>query len=218
MRKKDLSRLLARTLDRVGVDETVAFADRIKEIGLHYATESGISVAAVDMLTPQRNRDIIAQSNEQVRLINNSYWKGLMANPSGRTIELPIQSNLKDGFSVLEYFIATHGGRKGKSDTALKTAEAGYLTRRLVDAVQDILIREHDCGSHDAHMITREDSERIGEKFESRVFGRILAEELKGGGESLGKRNDEINTEMVQKIAKFKVEKLAVRSLMTCRT
>ena len=67
--------------------------------------------------------------------------KGLVANPSGRTIELPIKSNLKDGFSILEYFIATHGGRKGKSDTALKTAEAGYLTRRLVDAVQDIVIK-----------------------------------------------------------------------------
>ncbi len=100
--------------------------------------------------------------------------KGLVANPSGRTIELPIQSNLKEGFTILEYFIATHGGRKGKSDTALKTAEAGYLTRRLVDAVQDIVIREDDCGCKEVHLITRADSERIGEKFENRIFGRVL--------------------------------------------
>ncbi len=96
--------------------------------------------------------------------------KGLVANPSGRTIELPIQSNLKEGFTILEYFIATHGGRKGKSDTALKTAEAGYLTRRLVDAVQDIIIKEHDCEAMQGHKITRADSERIGEKFENRIF------------------------------------------------
>jgi DNA-directed RNA polymerase subunit beta' len=74
--------------------------------------------------------------------------KGLVASPSGRTIELPIKSNLKEGFTILEYFIATHGGRKGKSDTALKTAQAGYLTRRLVDAVQDIVIKENDCGAY----------------------------------------------------------------------
>ena len=73
--------------------------------------------------------------------------KGLVANPAGKTIEIPIKSNLKEGFSIMEYFIATHGGRKGKSDTALKTAEAGYLTRRLVDAVQDIIIKENDCGT-----------------------------------------------------------------------
>ena len=144
--------------------------------------------------------------------------KGLVANPSGRTIELPIQSNLKDGFSVLEYFIATHGGRKGKSDTALKTAEAGYLTRRLVDAVQDILIREHDCGSEEIHMITREDSERIGEKFESRIFGRTLSADVVMGKEVIGKRNDEIDTKMVRRIEELQVPEVAVRSMMTCRT
>jgi DNA-directed RNA polymerase subunit beta' len=104
--------------------------------------------------------------------------KGLVANPGGKTIELPIRANLKEGFSILEYFIATHGGRKGKSDTALKTAEAGYLTRRLVDAVQDIVIREEDCGQDKVHIVTREESEKIGEAFENRIFGRTLVENL----------------------------------------
>jgi DNA-directed RNA polymerase subunit beta' len=115
--------------------------------------------------------------------------KGLVANPSGRTIELPVQSNLKEGFNVLEYFIATHGGRKGKSDTALKTAEAGYLTRRLVDAVQDIIIREEDCGTEAGHRITRAESEKIGEKYENRIFGRSLAADLKLGKETIAKRD-----------------------------
>ncbi len=279
MKKKDLSILVADSLRLAGPEKTVFLADAMKDIGFRYATLSGVSIAASDMIIPPEREKILEEANEKVRLINNNYWKGLVtaeerynhainvwsdaknrissamvetflkqeqndisyvidsgargnwgqvtqlagmkglvANPSGRTIELPIQSNLKDGFSVLEYFIATHGGRKGKSDTALKTAEAGYLTRRLVDAVQDILIREHDCGCKDVHVITREDSERIGEKFESRVFGRTLGQELKAGGKVIGERNDEINSEMVTLIAEHKVERLAVRSLMTCHT
>ncbi|MFA7682057.1 MAG: hypothetical protein WCX61_03440, partial [Candidatus Peribacteraceae bacterium] len=144
--------------------------------------------------------------------------KGLVANPSGRTIELPIQSNLKGGFSVLEYFIATHGGRKGKSDTALKTAEAGYLTRRLVDAVQDILIRDEDCGSTDEHIVTRKNSEEIGEKFESRIYGRTLAADLKVGKTVIAKRNDEINEQLLLAIAENNVDMVSVRSVMTCKT
>jgi len=105
--------------------------------------------------------------------------KGLVANPAGKTIELPIKSNLMEGFTILEYFIATHGGRKGKSDTALKTAEAGYLTRRLVDAVQDIIIKENECGTKKTHNVTRAESEAIGEAFENRIFGRTLGADLK---------------------------------------
>ncbi len=144
--------------------------------------------------------------------------KGLVANPSGRTIELPIQSNLKQGFSVLEYFIATHGGRKGKSDTALKTAEAGYLTRRLVDAVQDVIIREDDCGSDEAHIITRKESEEIGEKFSSRINGRTLAEDLKVKGKIIAKRGDEIDPELLDLIEEHNIEEMPVCSIITCRT
>src|SRR5690606_37711625 len=105
--------------------------------------------------------------------------KGLVANPSGKTIELPILSNLKEGFTILEYFIATHGGRKGKSDTALKTAEAGYLTRRLVDAVQDVIVREEDCGQTHVFTVNAKDTEAIGIPFESRIFGRTLSADVK---------------------------------------
>ncbi|MBI2636488.1 DNA-directed RNA polymerase subunit beta' [Candidatus Peregrinibacteria bacterium] len=143
--------------------------------------------------------------------------KGLVANPSGRTIELPVQSNLKEGFSVLEYFIATHGGRKGKSDTALKTAEAGYLTRRLVDAVQDIIIREEDCKGQQGHMVTRAESEEIGEKFEIRLFGRTLAEDIVIDGRTV-KRDAEIDGPLLESIQKHAIDNISVRSIMTCRT
>ncbi len=144
--------------------------------------------------------------------------KGLVANPSGRTIELPIQSNLKEGFSILEYFIATHGGRKGKSDTALKTAEAGYLTRRLVDAVQDMVVREEDCGCMLGHKITRAESERIGEKFELRVFGRTLNDDIVIGKKVIAKRNDEIDADLIDLLTEHKVEEVLVRSVITCET
>jgi DNA-directed RNA polymerase subunit beta' len=146
--------------------------------------------------------------------------KGLVANPAGKTIELPIKSNLKEGFSILEYFIATHGGRKGKSDTALKTAEAGYLTRRLVDAVQNLVIKEQDCHSPYPHTVTREESEQIGEKFENRIYGRTLAEDLidPKTKEVIGKKNTEIEKSTLKKIAKSGISEVKVRSIMTCQT
>jgi DNA-directed RNA polymerase subunit beta' len=144
--------------------------------------------------------------------------KGLVANPGGKTIELPIQSNLKEGFSVLEYFIATHGGRKGKSDTALKTAEAGYLTRRLVDAVQDILITENNCETTDGILITNKESERIGEKFEKRIFGRTLANDLVIDGKTIAKRDDEIDADLLEIFHEHKVDAVMIRSIMTCET
>jgi DNA-directed RNA polymerase subunit beta' len=146
--------------------------------------------------------------------------KGLVANPSGRTIELPIKSNLKDGFSILEYFIATHGGRKGKSDTALKTAEAGYLTRRLVDAVQDIVIKEIDCGSDHEHTVTREESKKIGEGFEKRIFGRTLSQPIihPKTGEVIADRGKQIDNNIAAAISEFGVNEVKVRSIMTCKT
>jgi len=146
--------------------------------------------------------------------------KGLVANPAGRTIELPIKSNLKEGFSILEYFIATHGGRKGKSDTALKTAEAGYLTRRLVDAVQDVIIKENDCGSKRNHTITAQESEEIGEAFENRIYGRTLGESVvnRETGEVLLKKGIEIDNAAVLDIMQNDIEEVAVRSIVTCQT
>ncbi len=145
--------------------------------------------------------------------------KGLVANPAGKTIELPIRSNLKEGFKILEYFIATHGGRKGKSDTALKTAEAGYLTRRLVDSNQDVVIREPDCGADSWHLITRAESEQIGEKFEVRIYGRTLGEDLKDKkGKLIGKRNEIIEKDTIEAIKEADIDEVKVRSVMTCET
>ena len=146
--------------------------------------------------------------------------KGLVANPSGRTIELPIKSNLKDGFSILEYFIATHGGRKGKSDTALKTAEAGYLTRRLVDAVQDVVIKEIDCGSTHEHVVTRTESKNIGEGFEKRIFGRTLTAPIAHPktGEIIAKKGEQIDNRITALLNEARVDEVRVRSIMTCKT
>ncbi|MFA6024187.1 MAG: DNA-directed RNA polymerase subunit beta' [Candidatus Gracilibacteria bacterium] len=145
--------------------------------------------------------------------------KGLVANPAGKTIELPIKSNLMEGFTILEYFIATHGGRKGKSDTALKTAEAGYLTRRLVDAVQDIVIKAEDCGTELTHLVTRAESEKIGEAFENRIFGRTLGEDvLDSKGKKLAAAGSEIDKAALKLIKEAQVPEVRVRSVMTCLT
>ena len=146
--------------------------------------------------------------------------KGLVANPAGKTIELPIKSNLKEGFTILEYFIATHGGRKGKSDTALKTAEAGYLTRRLVDAVQNIVVCDADCGNKDFIVISQKESEKIGEAFENRIFGRTLAEQLidPNTKEIIGEVNQEINHVTVVKIQEAGLLEIKVRSIMNCQS
>ena len=146
--------------------------------------------------------------------------KGLVANPAGKTIELPIKSNLKEGFSILEYFIATHGGRKGKSDTALKTAEAGYLTRRLVDAVQDIIIKEDDCGSENTHLVTREESQKIGEPFENRIFGRTLGADVmeKNGKKVALPKGTPIDKAAVKVLKENEISEVRVRSVMTCLT
>lgn len=146
--------------------------------------------------------------------------KGLVANPAGKTIELPIKSNLKEGFTILEYFIATHGGRKGKSDTALKTAEAGYLTRRLVDACQDIVIKEQDCGSTEYHELSRKDSDEIGEQFEHRIYGRTLGKDLihPKTGEVLAEAETIIERDVLKLIDDNEIESVTLRSVMTCRT
>ncbi len=147
-----------------------------------------------------------------------SGMKGLVASPSGKTIELPIRSNLISGFTILEYFIATHGGRKGKSDTALKTAEAGYLTRRLVDSVQDVVIKEKDCGTTRSKLVTRENSAEIGIEFEGRLHGRVVAEEVKAGRKVLLQKGDIIDEEKINLIREHQVEEVCVRSVMYCET
>ncbi len=144
--------------------------------------------------------------------------KGLVASPSGKTIELPIRSNLKEGFTILEYFIATHGGRKGKSDTALKTAEAGYLTRRLVDSVQDVIVREFDCGADKFRVIDRQSSSDLGISFESRILGRYVAQKIEKDGKVVIKKDVLIDDEVMQRVRDHQLDNIPVYSVMFCKT
>ncbi len=144
--------------------------------------------------------------------------KGLVASPSGKTIELPIRSNLKEGFTILEYFIATHGGRKGKSDTALKTAEAGYLTRRLVDSVQDVIIRDNDCGTKIFKKISRKNSSDLGMDFEKRIYGLTVGVDIKKGKKTLISAGTVIEDDQIEIIRDNQIEEIEVRTVMYCRT
>ncbi len=146
--------------------------------------------------------------------------KGLVASPSGKTIELPIKSNFKEGLTALEYFIATHGGRKGKADTALKTAQSGYMTRRLVDAAQNILVREIDCGTLHFEEIARATSGVVFEEsFEERIYGKILAKDLVDKkGTVLAKKQDVIDQTLLKTILASDVDNIPVRSMLNCET
>ncbi len=145
--------------------------------------------------------------------------RGLMADPSGRIIDLPIKSNLREGMSVLEYFISSHGARKGLADTALRTADSGYLTRRLVDVAQDVITREDDCGTDLGTWITAEESEHIPEPFGDRLIGRMAALDVvdEKTGELLVARNDEIDERGVEAILTSGVDRVSVRSPLTCQ-
>jgi DNA-directed RNA polymerase subunit beta' len=143
--------------------------------------------------------------------------RGLMADPSGRIIRLPITSNFREGLTALEYFISTHGARKGLADTALRTADAGYLTRRLVDIAQDIIINEVDCGTEDGIWIRKED-DVAGQNLGERLYGRSIAARVVDPktGEVIGERDQLFDHEMVRKVMAAGVEKVYVRSAMTC--
>ncbi|MEK7631119.1 MAG: DNA-directed RNA polymerase subunit beta' [Patescibacteria group bacterium] len=144
--------------------------------------------------------------------------KGLLRNPSGRIIELPVLSNYKEGFSALEYFISTHGARKGTADTALKTAVAGYLTRRLVDVSQDIIIAESDCGTEEGITVIKEDLKEIGASFAQRIFGRTLTVDIKHPEtkKALFKKGHLITVEEAEMIEGLDVPSATFRSPITC--
>ena len=143
--------------------------------------------------------------------------RGLMADPSGRIIPLPIRSNFREGLNALEYFISTHGARKGLADTALRTADAGYLTRRLVDVAQDVIINDEDCGTLEGIHIRRSD-DIAGQSMGTRLYGRLVAERVvdPDTGELLAERGDILDHELVRRIAASNVEEVIVRSPLTC--
>lgn len=145
--------------------------------------------------------------------------KWLVASPSGEIIELPIKSSLLEGFTPIEYFISAHGARKGKADTALRTAESGYLTRRLVDASQEVIIREDECNTDQFILISKDEAEVRGEGFDELIFGRVLAADLVDKKDTtILHKGDLIDKENLQIIMDADIEVVKVRSPLTCHT
>ncbi len=146
--------------------------------------------------------------------------RGLMADPSGRIIPLPIRSNFREGLTALEYFLSTHGSRKGLADTALRTAAAGYLTRRLVDVAQDVIITEDDCGTDHGIWLSRQQAVEAGVPFVERLKGRSLLEDVYDPetGALLASRDEVIDLEVASAIANSEIDQVYVRSPFTCET
>jgi DNA-directed RNA polymerase subunit beta' len=158
-------------------------------------------------------------STQQIRQL--AAMRGLMAKPSGEIIETPITANFREGLSVLQYFISTHGARKGLADTALKTANSGYLTRRLVDVAQDAVIAEFDCGTLDGIRVTKlEDAGEVIQPLGDRILGRVALEDIVDPltGEVLVPANTELDENLVHVIEEAGIEEVVIRSVLTCQT
>ncbi len=156
-------------------------------------------------------------SRTQIRQLSG--MRGLMAKPSGEIIELPIRANFKEGLSIIEFFISTNGARKGLADTALKTADAGYLTRRLVDIAQDVVINEDDCGTiNGIEMSALKDGEEVVESLKDRIEGRFTLERVKHpiSGEVIVDVNEEINDDLAIKLEEVGIEHVRIRTVLTC--
>ncbi len=291
--KKQISTLLNTCYRKLGMKETVVFADQIMYTGFAYAALSGVSVGIDDMLIPDAKYtkiaeaeaevaeiqeqfqsglvtagerynkviDIWATANEQVakammdnlsfdtvinrdgkeeqqKSFNSVYMmadsgargsaaqirqlagmRGLMAKPDGSIIETPITANFREGLNVLQYFISTHGARKGLADTALKTANSGYLTRRLVDVAQDVVITADDCGTHAGITMTPLiEGGDVKEQLGDRVLGRVVAEDVlkPGTDEVLAPRNTLLDEKWCDILEDNSVDQVKVRSVVTC--
>jgi DNA-directed RNA polymerase subunit beta' len=269
--------LIADVYELCGQDKTTDVADAIKSMGFEFAMRSGTTLAVADISIPPERKDILAEAQKLVEVVERDFrrgllteqeqnervievWqkttdlvadavkkhmdpdgnlstmassgatkggfstisqlagmRGLMADPAGRIIPLPIRSNFRQGLTALEYFISTHGARKGLADTALRTADAGYLTRRLVDIAQDIIINEQDCETKDGTWIRRSD-DVAGQSMAVRLYSRLLAEPVihPKTGEVIAERNDVIDHILARKIAASGVAEVKVRSALTC--
>ncbi|MCR1972747.1 DNA-directed RNA polymerase subunit beta' [Clostridium sporogenes] len=147
--------------------------------------------------------------------------RGLMANPSGKILELPIKASFREGLDVLEYFISTHGARKGNADTALKTADSGYLTRRLVDVSQDVIVRQEDCGTEEGYEVSEiKEGNEVIEPLVERLSGRYPSEDIihPTTGEVIVKRNTYMDEDIAQKVSDAGIKKVKIRSVFTCKS
>jgi len=293
MDKKTISKLINTCYRRVGLKETVIFADQLMYMGFGYATRSGLSIGIDDMIVPEEKQEILEHAEKEVREIEDQYnsglvtrgehynkvidiwshtnelvakammdklgtekvqdengdWaeqqsfnsifmmadsgargsaaqirqlagmRGLMAKPDGSIIETPITANFREGLDVLQYFISTHGARKGLADTALKTANSGYLTRRLVDVAQDLVVTIPDCGTEDGLIIKPLiEGGDVVEPLRERVLGRVTAVDVVAGdsGEVVAPRGTLLDEYWVDVIENASVDSIKVRSAITC--
>ncbi|OOR82711.1 DNA-directed RNA polymerase subunit beta' [Moraxella canis] len=292
MTKKNISKLLNSCYRKLGVKESVMFADHLMYLGFAQATLSGISIGMEDMVIPPTKKQIVDTADAEVRDIEQQFeqgfvtagerynkvvdiWartsdkianammdnlskdevtnadgetetqksfnsiymmadsgargsatqirqlagmRGLMAKPDGSIIETPIKANFREGLTVLQYFISTHGARKGLADTALKTANSGYLTRRLVDVAQDLVITQDDCGTDAGQRMTPViDGGEIVERLGDRVLGRVAAKDVVNtDGEVVVPAGTLIDERLVEKLDANAIDEVYVRSVITC--
>lgn len=194
-----------------------------KVVELWEAVRENIQVEMKKSLDPNTSISVMVNSGargKHEQLNQMAGMKGNVVSPTGEIIELPVKSNYKEGLSVLEYFISTHGTRKGLSDTALRTSDSGYLTRRLVDVSQDVIITEHDCADKEGVSISKKDAKTLGESFADRIQGRVSLKKIIDieTGEVLVATNKIINEEVAAKIENIAIEKIEIRSALTCKT
>ncbi|PWV61721.1 DNA-directed RNA polymerase subunit beta' [Plasticicumulans acidivorans] len=295
LKKKTISGLINQCYRRLGLKDTVIFADQLMYTGFYYAMRSGSSVGFMDMEIPVEKAEILTRAEAEVKQIEDQYasglvtngerynkvvdiWsrtndevtrammrglgkekvvngegreveqdsfnsvfmmadsgargsvaqmrqlagmRGLMAKPDGSIIETPITANFREGLDVLQYFISTHGARKGLADTALKTANSGYLTRRLVDVAQDLVVTEPDCGTHDGLLMTPiVEGGDVVEPLRERVLGRVVAEDVckAGTGEVVAPAGTLLDEHWVEVLEENGIDRVLVRSPITCET
>jgi DNA-directed RNA polymerase subunit beta' len=295
LKKRQISNLINSCYRRLGLKETVVFADKLMYTGFHYATMAGVSIGIDDLVVPEEKKKILAAAESEVVEIQNQYvsglvtsgerynkvvdiWsrtnelvarammqrmgkrvvknadgqeveedsmnsifimadsgargsaaqirqlagmRGLMAKPDGSIIETPITANFREGLDVLQYFISTHGARKGLADTALKTANSGYLTRRLVDVAQDLVITEVDCRTvAGVTMQPIVEGGDVVEPLRERVLGRLAAQDIlrPGSDDVIAASNTMLDEQLVEELEISGIDRVVVRSTITCQT
>ncbi len=277
--KSSLKHIITDCSKLLGDEDMAVILDNLKQLGFHYATKSGTTIAMSDIKVPESKPKLIEEAEGKTATIENQYhrglitederyngvvgvWmettdkianaisenldryggiymmatsgakgnitqirqmagiRGLMTNPSGRIIDFPIKSSFREGLSVLEYFMSTHGARKGLADTALRTSESGYLTRRLVDASHDVIILEEDCSTIDGIWISEPPEGGLLPSFAERIIGRLAASQLVNPqtGETIVKRNEEIDEQKANEIIATGITKVHARSPLSCQS
>ena len=277
--KSGLKQIVADCYKVLTNEDTAEVLDKIKHLGFHYATTSGITIAASDIEVPAAKPELIKEAENKALAIENQFrqglidederyngvvevWteiadrltdvlqqsmdrfggiymmstsgakgnisqikqmagmRGLMTNPSGRIIDFPIKSSLREGLSVLEYFISTHGARKGLADTALRTSGSGYLTRRLIDVAQDVITREDDCKTTEGMWLAESPDKSMLPPLNRRIIGRLAAAPVAdpSTGEIIVDRDEEIDEEIANRIIDAGIKNVFVRSPLTCQS